>query len=233
MSEGLPAPVAVVIPALNEAGSIAEVVRRVPAALGARVIVCDNGSTDGTGVVARGAGATVVEVDRPGYGHACRAGVRAAAGCEVIVFLDGDGSMSPEDIPCLVAPIAANRADLVCGVRPVSAAVMPLHQRLGNRVIALLLRRRGIRLPELCPFRAIRATTLDGLDLPGSRFAWPAQMLARAASTGARISTVPVEYGERTAGRSKVGGSLRGSLAATWDIARTLLGDPAAGMPRS
>lgn len=224
---------AVVIPALNEAGSISEVVQRVPAALRARVIVCDNGSTDGTGAVACAAGASVVAVGRPGYGHACLAGAEAAVGCEVIVFLDGDGSMSPEDIPRLVAPILAGEADLVCGVRPMDRSVMPAHQRVGNRVIALLLRRRGVHLPELCPFRAIRASMLDSLQLPGSRFAWPAQMLARAASKGARISSVPVEYRERTAGRSKVGGSLRGSLAATWDIARTLLRDPATETQRS
>jgi glycosyltransferase involved in cell wall biosynthesis len=228
MSEADPPAIAVIIPALNEAGSIAEVVRRVPEALHARVIVADNGSADGTAAVARGAGATVVVVSRRGYGHACLAGVRAAPECDVLVFLDGDGSMAPEDIRRLVEPIVEGRADIVCGVRPADGSLMPVHQRLGNRVISLLLRRHGVRLPELCPFRAVRATTLQSLDLPGSRFAWPAQMLARAAHRGARILPLNVGYAQRSAGRSKVGGSVRGSLAASWDIARVLLAEPVA-----
>jgi glycosyltransferase involved in cell wall biosynthesis len=218
--------VAVVIPTLNEAGSIADVVARVPRELAAHVIVADNGSDDGTAAVARRAGATVVEVTRRGYGYACLAGVGAAGGCEVLVFLDGDGSMSPEDIPQLVGPILQRRADLVCGIRPVDRSVMPAHQRLGNRVIGMLLRRHGVRLPELCPYRAVRASTLRDLDLPGSRFAWGAQMLARAAGHGARITSVPVAYGQRTSGQSKVGGSLRGSLAASWDIFAVLIAEP-------
>jgi hypothetical protein len=111
----------------------------------------------------------------------------------------------------------------VLGRRQVSARVMPRHQRLGNRFIAGLLRRHGIRATELGPFRAVRASTLDSLALPGSRFAWHAEMLARAASRGARIVEVRVDYAPRLAGRSKVGGSLRGSLLATWDIGRALL----------
>lgn len=219
--------VAVVIPTLNEAGSIAEVVLRVPGELNAQVIVADNGSDDGTAAIARRAGAVVVEVGQRGYGHACLAGVQAAVDRDILVFLDGDGSMAPEDIPRLVTPIADGRADIVCGIRRLSGSSMPAHQRVGNRVIALLLRRHGVRLPELCPFRAVRTSTLDALDLPGSRFAWAAQMLARAAARDARISSVAVDYTERTAGTSKVGGSLRGSLAASWDIARVLLAEPA------
>ncbi len=229
-----PAPggrIAVVIPALNEAASIGAVVGGVAAALRAHVIVVDNGSHDGTAEAARGAGATVVTAARRGYGHACRAGVDAAQGCEVLVFLDGDGSMAPEDIPILVEPILDGDADVVCGVRRLDNSTMPAHQRLGNRVIGLLLRRHGVRLPELCPFRAVRASTLREIDLPGSRFAWAAQMLARAAGRGARITSVPVDYHERSAGQSKVGGSLRGSLAASWDIARVLLAEPVAQRP--
>ena len=229
MSSAAPAAsIAVIIPALNEAGSIAQVIGRVPGELRATVIVADNGSEDGTGAVARRAGATVVAVTRRGYGHACLAGVRAANGADVLVFLDGDGSMAPEDIPRLTAPIIEGSADLVCGIRPVDRSLMPAHQRAGNRVIGVLLRRHGVRLPELCPFRAVRSTTLAALDLPGSRFAWPAQMLARAANHRARIAAVPVTYAERSAGRSKVGGSLCGSMAASWDIARILLAEPAA-----
>ena len=218
--------VAVIIPALNEAGSIAAVVAGVKHQLDALVVVADNGSDDGTAAAARGAGALVVTVKARGYGHACLAGVTAAGDSELLVFLDGDGSMSPSDIPRLLAPIIDGTADVVCGVRPVDRALMPAHQRAGNRVIGLLLRRHGVNLPELCPFRAIRAQTLSELRMPGSRFAWPAQMLARGARHGARIASIPVGYSERTAGSSKVGGSLRGSLAASWDIARVLIAEP-------
>ena len=224
--------VAVVIPTLNEAGSISDVVRRARAQLDARVIVADNSSSDGTAALAHLAGAIVVTAAQRGYGYACRAGVDAAGTSDVVVFIDGDGSMAPEEIPALVGPISAGEADVVCGVRDLDGAPMPLHQRAGNRVISSLLRRHGVALPELCPYRAVRTSTLTALDLPGSRFAWPAQMLARAASGGWRITSVPVGYRERTAGRSKVGGSLRGSLAASWDIARVLKAEPRRGGER-
>ena len=131
--------------------------------------------------------------------------------------------MPAEDVPRLLDPIASGVADIVLGARRVSARVMPWHQRLGNRVIATLLRRHGLRVSELGPFRAVRALTLDAIALPGSRFAWHAEMLVRAAAAGARIAEVPVDYAPRAAGRSKVGGSLRGTLLASWDIGRVLL----------
>lgn len=213
--------VTVVIPALDEAASIGEVVARVPAGIGP-VVVVDNGSRDATAERAREAGAIVVTASQRGYGWACRAGCDAITGGEAVVFLDGDGSMAPEEIPELVKPLLADTADVVCGIRSVSRTTMPWHQRAGNHVISSLLRWHGIHLAELAPFRAIRRSTLDALDLPGSRFAWPAQMLARAARRGARITSVPVGYASRIGGTSKVGGSLRGSLTAAWDISRVL-----------
>jgi len=144
----------------------------------------------------------------------------------VVVFVDGDGSMSPAAIPLLIAPIAAGRADLVCGSRRRLAdpGSMPLTQRLGNRVACGLLRALyGVRLSDLGPFRAVRASTLRSLRMKGSRSAWPAQMLARAARRGARIAEVDVAYRARQAGRSKVGGSLTGSLEAAAGIVTTLL----------
>lgn len=217
--------VAVVMPARDEAGSIAEVIRRVRLATpSARVIVADNASRDATAAVAAAAGARVVHCSRPGYGYAADAATRAASGAGVFVYIDADGSMPPEEVPRLLGPVLSGDADIVLGRRWVTRELMPWHQRAGNRVIAALLRRRGIRAAELGPFRAVRATTLDGLGLRGSRYAWHAEMLARAALRGARIIEVPVAYAPRTAGRSKVGGSLRGSLLATWDIGRALLG---------
>jgi glycosyltransferase involved in cell wall biosynthesis len=213
------------MPARDEAGSIAEVIRRLRLAMpSARVIVADNASRDGTAAVAVAAGATVVHCSRAGYGYAAEAATRVALEVGVIVYMDADGSMPPEEVPRLIEPVLRGEADIVLGRRLVTREVMPWHQRAGNRVIAALLRRRGIRAGELGPFRAVRATTLAGLGLQGSRYAWHAEMLARAAVRGARIVEVPVAYAPRTAGRSKVGGSLRGSVLATWDIGRALLG---------
>jgi len=221
--------IGVVIPARNEVESIGATLERIPHDLGTAVVVADDGSTDGTAGAASRAGAVVVSNPPQGYGWACRAGSSSAAleGCDVLVFLDADGSMPPEAIGALVAPIRAGVADIVCGARTgPGLRSMPPHQRAGNRVIALLLRQlHGVRLSELGPFRAVRVSTLTSLELEGSRFAWPAQMLARAARNGARISEVAVEYGDRVGGRSKVGGSLRGSCLAVWDISSTLIGE--------
>lgn len=216
---------AVVIPARNEAGAIAKVVAQIPRYLGAEVIVVDNGSSDGTGEAARMAGARVVVEPRRGYGEACRAGAAAAEGAAVIVFIDGDGSMDPGEIPRLIAPILANEADIVCGSRSrADPGSLPLHQRLGNRLAAGLLGvLYGVRLAELGPYRAVRAATLVELGLGGSRYAWVAELLARAARRGARIREVEVSYRHRTAGRSKVGGTVRGSLGAGLAIVGTLL----------
>ena len=214
-----------IIPARDEAGAVGSVVSRVSAELGAAILVVDNGSHDRTAAVAAAAGAVVVSEPRPGYGWACHAGARWACrlGCDVLVFLDADGSMAPEDIPLLLGPIATGHADLVIGARRVSRDAMPLHQRLGNRAISVLLRRHGVHISELGPFRAVRASTWTALEMSGSRFAWPAEMLARAAEAGARIAEVEVGYAARTAGRSKVGGSLSGTLRATWEIATVLV----------
>ena len=219
--------VAVVIPALDEEASIAGVVEAIRReVIGSTVIVVDNGSRDATAAAAAEAGAVVIAQPRRGYGWACRAGCDAAArgGAAVIVFLDGDGSMPAESVPSLIAPIVGGRADVVCGVRTGRCVPMPWHQRAGNRVIGLLLRLLyRVRMRELGPFRAVRATTLAALELPGSRYAWPAQLLARAAMHGARLIEVDVGYRERAGGRSKVGGTLKGSLLAAWDISRTLV----------
>src|SRR5262249_47223914 len=142
--------VVAVVPARDEEGCVGEVVARLRAAMpGARTVVVDNGSTDATAAIARAAGAQVVPCERPGYGHAVRAGVDAAAAADVYLFLDADGSMAPEEAPRLLAPIADGTADIVLGRRRVDRRLMPWHQRLGNRVIALLLRRHGVRAGEL------------------------------------------------------------------------------------
>jgi glycosyltransferase involved in cell wall biosynthesis len=217
---------AVVIPARDEVGAIAGVVAAVRRAVDADVVVVDNGSSDGTAGAAAAAGAHVVWQPRRGYGYACHAGVAAAPAADVVVFVDGDGSMPVEEIPRLLAPIVSGEADVVCGSRTVlrDAGSMPLHQALGNRLALWLLRALyGVRLTDLGPYRAVRGSTLRALRMPGSRFAWPAQLLARAARRGARITEVEVGYRRRVAGRSKVSGSLRGSLEAGAGIIATLL----------
>jgi glycosyltransferase involved in cell wall biosynthesis len=216
---------AVVIPARDEAGAIGAVVA---AALrvASLVVVVDNGSRDLTASVAAGAGAVVVGQPLRGYGHACRAGVAAVGDAEVVVFVDGDGSMPVSEIPRLVLPIQAGSADVVCGSRVAlrERGSMPWHQDAGNRCALLLLRALyGVRLTDLGPYRAVRGSTLRGLAMPGSRFAWPASLLARASLRGARISEIDVAYRRRVAGRSKVSGNLRGSVEAGAGIVATLL----------
>ncbi|MCU1490300.1 MAG: hypothetical protein JWM85_1705 [Acidimicrobiaceae bacterium] len=216
----------VVIPAYNEAGSIEAVVGGVPGCLDAEVIVVDNASTDGTAQAALRAGARVVREEARGYGRACLAGARAARASRVVVFVDGDGSMDPADIPALVAPILEGKADLVCGSRTARAepGSLPAHQRLGNALAVLLLSvLYGVRLSELGPYRAIEAGLLRDLGIRGSRYAWVAELPARAARRGGRIVEMDVAYRRRTAGASKVSGTLRGSLGAGAAIVSTLL----------
>lgn len=214
-----------VIPARDEAGAIASVVRAA-VALAAEVVVVDNGSRDATAAVAASAGARVVHQPRRGYGHACHAGVAAVPRAEIVVFIDGDGSMPVEEVPRLAEPILHGLADVVCGSRVAlrDAGSMPWHQAAGNRLALLLLRALyGVRLSDLGPYRAVRGSTLRGLGMSGSRFAWPASLLARAARRGARIVEIDVGYRRRLAGRSKVSGSVRGSLEAGAGIIATLL----------
>jgi glycosyltransferase involved in cell wall biosynthesis len=216
----------VVIPALNEEASIGRVVSDVRDEVGAEVIVVDNGSRDRTVDEAERHGARVVFETRRGYGWACRTGCAAAADNDIVVIIDGDGSMAAADIRTLLAPIFAGEADLVCGARPRRSASMPWHQRAGNRVIGLMLRAMfGLRHDELGPFRAVRLSTLAALNLPGSRYAWPAQMLARASRAGVAIAEVQVGYHDRTGGHSKIGGTIRGSVGAASAITAVLIAE--------
>jgi glycosyltransferase involved in cell wall biosynthesis len=207
--------VSLIIPALNEAAVIGDVVVAVPPGIVAEVIVVDNASTDGTGAVAARAGARVVHEPRRGYGAACAAGVRALApDAEVAVFLDGDGSQDPRELPCVLRPIACGVADLVLGARRLGAH-HPLHASLGSALVARLVALRyRIRLTDIGPFRAIRVGLLHRLGMRDLAFGWPAEMVVRAAALGARIVEVEVSQGPRRGGRSKVSGTLTGSVRA-------------------
>ncbi len=208
----------VIIPALNEAGCIGDLVKAALAQPVSAVVVVDNGSTDDTAGAARQAGARVVREPRRGYGYACAVGVAAAADADALVFLDGDYSFAPDEMPALLAPLREGRADLVLGSRPlghIQPGSMPLPQRFGNWLVARLMRSiYKLPMTDLGPYRAVRRDLLASLDMREMTFGWPTEMIVKAARRGARIVEVPVSYHSRRAGRSKVSGTLRGALLA-------------------
>jgi glycosyltransferase involved in cell wall biosynthesis len=219
----------VVIPALNERESLPLVLAALPTARCRTVCVVDNGSTDGTGAVARKAGATVVEEPRRGYGRACQAGIvalgRQPVPPDVVVFLDADFSDRPEELVQLVRPIVAEEADLVVGSRTLGRAepraLLP-QARFGNWLAAVLIRRLyGLRVTDLGPFRAIRWDTLRQLGMRDRDFGWTVEMQVRAARAGMRYAEVPVSY-RRRIGVSKITGTLSGSVRAGWKILYTI-----------
>jgi len=212
----------VIIPVLDEAAALPALLSAIPA--GYRPIVVDNGSTDGSGDIARAGGATVVAEPRPGFGSACWAGLLAADPDDgVVCFIDGDGSLDPGDLPAVAGPVLAGRADLVLGARrPTASAAWPRHARMANAVLAFELRRRtGRALTDLGPMRAARRDALLALGIEDRRFGWPLEMVLRAAGAGWRIEETPVPYRLRT-GRSKVTGTVLGTARATRDMARLL-----------
>ena len=218
--------VSVVIPALNEEAAIGEVVREVPCALVHEIIVVDNGSSDRTAVVAAGAGARVVREPVRGYGAACLAGARATLDADVLVFLDGDRNENPRELPVVLGPVLAGEADLVIGSRVRGGAepgALTLQQRLGNRLVTSLVGLLyGVALTDIGPFRAIPARVLRDLTMEHKTYGWPVEMVVKAARRGYRIVEVPVTCRARV-GRSKVGGTLKGSLLAGYHLLFTTL----------
>ncbi len=216
-------PVSVVIPALDEEKPIADVVRECLATTIPReVIVVDNESSDHTAERARGAGARVVTAPR-GYGRACAAGVAAVSPeCEVIVFLDGDGSDCPEFTAALIEPIVRGTHDFVIGSRTLGQrerGSMNTQQVLAGRLAGLLIQMLyRVRYTDMCPFRAIRRDCLQRLDMREETYGWNLEMQMKAARVGLRILEVPVNHRCRTGGVSKVSGTLRGTLVAGFRI---------------
>jgi dTDP-L-rhamnose 4-epimerase len=212
----------VVLPCLDEAAALPWVLSRIPA--GYRAIVADNGSTDGSRDLAAGLGARVVTVPRRGFGAAAHAGLEAAE-ADLVCFLDADGSFDPAQLPRVVDPVRAGRADLVLGRRrPTTRRAWPLHARAGNAVLAARLRRvTGVPMHDLGPMRAARRTALLGLRLEDRRFGYPLEMVVKAARAGWRIAEVDVDYAPRAeGGRSKVTGTVRGTLRTIADMSRVL-----------
>ena len=216
---------AVIIPVLNEEDSLPLVLDAIPKDLVDEVVVVDNGSTDRSVEIARAHGATVVEEEHRGYGAACLRGIAATEDYEMLVFLDGDYSDYPEDMHELLPPVVADEADLVIGSRMINResrrALLP-QSRFGNQLAAVLMRILfGIRCTDLGPFRVIRRSSLVALQMQDRDFGWTVEMQLRARLKGIRVTERPVRYRKRV-GKSKITGTLSGTLKASYKILKTI-----------
>jgi glycosyltransferase involved in cell wall biosynthesis len=211
--------VSVIIPTHNEAQAIERVLADLPADLTTEVIVVDSKSNDGTPEIAARMGARVVQEPRRGYGRACLTGLAAANSPDVVVFLDGDYSDRPAELPILLAPITEGRADITLGARQQrSVGALPWHQVFGNRLAAGLIRLLyGLDISDLGPFRAGRADVLRALALEETTYGWAVEMILKGALAGFRVVEVPVSYYPRI-GKSKISGTLKGTVGAGWFI---------------
>lgn len=213
--------VSVIIPTHNEAQAIGRVLADLPSHLVTEVIVVDSNSTDGTPDVARTMGAQVIREPRRGYGRACLTGLANTDNPDVVVFLDGDYSDRPSELPILLAPIVEGRADITLGSRlrgKNNAGALPWHQSLGNRLAARLISLLyGVKLSDLGPFRAGRVDVLRSLALEEATYGWAVEMILKGAIAKFRIVEVPVSYYPRI-GQSKIGGTVKGTIGAAWFI---------------
>lgn len=213
-------PAEIVLPCLDEAQALPAVLRRLPR--GWPVLVVDNGSTDGTAAVAAAHGARVVVEPQRGYGAAVHTGLEHARE-ELVAFLDGDGSLDPDVLPAMAAAVDSGWADIAVGRRvPDSSGVWPWHARAGNAAIAALLRRRGIPVYDIAPIRVAHRQALLELKIADRGFGYPLELLLKAGAQGWRFDERPVAYSRRAGGRSKVSGSVRGTIRAARDLTRHL-----------
>jgi glycosyltransferase involved in cell wall biosynthesis len=213
--------VSVIIPTHNEAQAIGRVLADLPSDYVTQVIVVDSNSSDGTPDVARRMGAQVIQEPRRGYGRACLTGLANTKDPDVVVFLDGDYSDRPAELPIILAPIIEGRADITLGSRlgdKNSPGALPWHQSFGNRLAAKLIKLLyGVNVSDLGPFRAVRAALLPALALEETTYGWAVEMILKGAIAGLRIAEVPVSYHPRI-GKSKIGGTVKGTLGAAWFI---------------
>jgi glycosyltransferase involved in cell wall biosynthesis len=213
--------VAIILPALNEVGSVEPVVNAFLAE-GVRVVLVDNGSTDGTFAAAVSTGAEVVSEEKRGYGNACLAGLSYlnSRPPKIVAFADCDGTLDPHELHVLTDPIEAGEAELVLGMRAqVEKGALPLHQQLGNALARTLLRLLyGLRIADIPPYRACSWSFITTLDLSEPTYGFPIETVAISARRGGRIKEVGVTYRRRLEGKSKVTGSLQSSLRAGWTM---------------
>jgi glycosyltransferase involved in cell wall biosynthesis len=213
--------VSVIIPTYNEAQAIARVLADLPSGLVTEVIVVDSNSTDGTPEIAARMAARVLKEPRRGYGRACLTGLANAITPDVVVFLDGDYSDRPSELPILLAPIIEGRADITVGSRlgtNHNSGSLPRHAVAGNRLAASLIRLLyGLKITDLGPFRAGRADVLRALALEETTYGWAVEMILKGALAGFRIVEVPVSYYPRI-GNSKISGTVKGTIGAAWFI---------------
>jgi len=234
-----PVRVSVIIPTHNEAEAIERVLADLASDVTTEVIVVDSNSNDGTPEIAARMGARVVQEPRRGYGRACLTGMAAANSPDIVVFLDGDYSDRPAELPLLLAPIIEGRADITLGSRLGKQRIrgaLPWHAAFGNRLAAFLIRLLyGLRISDLGPFRAGRADVLRRLELEETTYGWAVEIILKGALGGFRIVEVPVSYYPRI-GKSKISGTLRGTVGAAWFIlsliVRYYFRSRKAGMPR-
>jgi glycosyltransferase involved in cell wall biosynthesis len=213
--------VSVIIPTHNEAQAIGHVLADLPPHLVTEVIVVDCNSTDGTPDLALGMGARVIQEPRWGYGRACLTGMASAELPDVVVFLDGDYSDRPSELPIILAPIMEGRADITLGSRlrgKINSGALPWQQWFGNRLAAGLIQLLyGMKVSDLGPFRAARADVLHALRLEELTYGWAVEMILKGAIAGFRIEEVPVSYHPRI-GKSKISGTWKGTVGAAWFI---------------
>ena len=226
MSETSPR-IAVIIPALNEEASLPLVLADLPKDILEEIVVVDNGSTDRTPHVARDAGATVLHEQRRGYGWACLAGIEhlKTRMPDIVVFLDGDYSDHPDELPDVVQPIVTDEYDIVIGSRTKGeaepGALLP-HARFGNALATSLIKLvYGFTYSDLGPFRAVRFAALLELGMTDCTYGWTVEMQIKAIHKGLRITEVPVRYRQRI-GASKVSGTLKGTIMAGYKILWTV-----------
>ncbi len=221
--------VAIVIPALNEEAAIHQLLAELPQDFAQWVIVVDNGSTDATATVAQRSGAVVASEPMHGYGRACLKGFKTACslGAEIVIFMDGDGSDDPIDLPMMLRPISEGRADFVIGSRVGELAergAVPAQARLGNWLVSCMIRLLyGVHLHDIGSFRVVRCSLLETIEMREMTYGWPVEMLVKAARAHYRIVELPVHYRHRSHGRSKVAGTITGSMKAAYYMLSTTL----------
>jgi glycosyltransferase involved in cell wall biosynthesis len=228
--------VAVIIPTFNEVAAIGGVIAELPKSIAGEIIVADSGSTDGTQAAARAAGARVLDLTERGYGRACaKAAAAADEDCDIIVFMDGDGADRGDLLERLVAPIRDGEQDFVIAARAAAwrePGSMSFHQVAAGHMLGFAIGLlTGMRYTDMCAFRAIRRNALTQLSMRELTYGWNIEMQIKAAQHGLRILEIPLPYRRRAGGNSKVAGSIRGTIRASWRIVLTFIRVAAAAKP--